>query len=144
MKRFVYRVDVTDLPPDIRDFVEAITGQGAIESLDGRALRFSVDADDAFGASEAVAEMAANLTYTRFRFPLRPVEIVSERDMRMVSRQGHRAPWLAWSDNDLAILGDGWHDPSVTIAKLVSVLGRTRRSVESQAHRLDLGPKAGV
>jgi hypothetical protein len=144
VKRYVYSVDIADLPASVRAFVEAITGMGAVESLDALAFRYSVDAEDDFDAAEKVREIQACMSgeFRSFNPPMRPTRVMTERDIaepERARRPVHRVPW---SRADVMQLERGWRDPGLTVADIGRQMGRSRRSVESEAARRDLGPKA--
>jgi hypothetical protein len=143
-RRYVYKLDLTELPGSVRAFVEAVTGMGSIESVDAQAFTFSVDDEDDFGAAERVREMQANLQgeFPCWHFPMRPSKVLTGREVTEADRRRQPPRWVEWSDTDLAVLGDLWRRPDVTVPAIAERLGRSRKSVEAQARRVDLGPKA--
>jgi len=146
-RRYVFQIEVADLPAPVRDFVEAITGMGTIESVDAMHWRFSVDDDDDFGAAERIAEMEATLVGSyvpSYQLPRRPVQVLTEREIAEAERRRAPVRRVEWSPEERVTLERGWHDPGVKVVDLAHALGRSRRSVDQAAARFGLGPKARV
>lgn len=90
MKRYLYRLQSTELPDSVRQWLDAVTGQGWIVTMDGLGCTIALEAETDFEAAERAHEIndeciglsysgASSASGTSWRMPAKPTRVARMR-----------------------------------------------------------------